>query len=163
MHYLCIVKKYTKRVQIIFRAVSVTAGGGLLIFVFRDVDFPTMYSRIANVGYYFIPIYAVYGIGCLLDTAAWKIILATPSKTISFSTLLQIHIAGESMYRFIPAGVVVGEAAKILLLTRQSRFSAPEAVSSLVIRKLLMGLTQGLYIGVGVFLGVLLSHRERAC
>jgi Lysylphosphatidylglycerol synthase TM region len=144
--------------QIVFRAVSVAAGGALLILVFRNVNFSAMYSRIANVGYYFIPIYAVYGIGCLLDTAAWKVILTTPSKTISFSKLFQIHIAGESMYRFIPAGVVVGEAAKVFLLTKQSRFNGPEAISSLVIRKLLMGLSQGLYIGLGVFLGILLSR-----
>ena len=144
--------------QIVFRAVSVAAGGAILILVFRDVDFSAMYSRIVNVGYYFIPIYAVYGIGCLLNTAAWKIILTTPYKTISFSKLFQIHVAGESMYRFIPVGVVVGEAAKIFLLTKQSRFESPEAVSSLVIRKLLMGLSQGMYIGLGVLLGILLSQ-----
>ena len=149
--------------QIVFRAVSVAAGGAILILVFRDVDFSAMYSRIVNVGYYFIPIYAVYGIGCLLDTAAWKIILTTPYKTISFSKLFQIHVAGESMYRFIPVGVVVGEAAKIFLLTKQSRFESPEAVSSLVIRKLLMGLSQGMYIGLGVLLGNIAFARERKC
>ena len=144
--------------QITFRVVAVAAGGALLIFVFRDVDFPVMYSRIATVGYYFIPIYAVYGIGCLLDTAAWKAILSTPRKTISFSKLFQILVSGESLHRFIPAGVVVGEGAKIFLLTKQSRFNGPETVSSLVVRKLLMGLSQGMYIGVGVFLGILLSQ-----
>ena len=141
------------------RASSVAVGVALLILVFRDVDVSEMYARLANVGFYFIPIFAVYGIGCLLDTAAWKLILAEPGKTISFIKLYQINLAGESMYRFIPAGVVVGEASKVYLLTKQSRYSGSETVSSLVIRKLLMGLSQGLYIGIGVLAGVLLAQR----
>ena len=142
-----------------FRAASVAAGMALLILVFRHVDFPEMYLRLGDVGFYFIPIFAVYGIGCLFDTAAWRLILTEPGKTISFFKLYQIHLAGESMYRFIPAGVVVGEASKVYLLTKQSPYNGSEVVSSLVIRKLLMGLSQGLYIGVGVLAGVLLAQK----
>lgn len=138
---------------------SLAVGGVLLVVIFRGVDFPATVSLIENVGYYFLPIYAVYGFGCLLDTAAWKIILDIPGKTISFGKLLQIHIAGESMYRFIPAGVIVGEGVKIFLLKKQSHFTGPQIISSLVIRKLLMGLSQGIYIGSGFFLGILLAQR----
>jgi uncharacterized membrane protein YbhN (UPF0104 family) len=145
--------------RLLLRAASVAAGMMLLFLVFKDVDFSEMSSRLADVGFYFIPIFAVYGVGCLFDTAAWKLILAEPEKSISFSRLYQIHLAGESMYRFIPAGMVVGEASKVYLLTKQSRYNGSEAVSSLVIRKLLMGLSQGLYIGVGVLAGVLLAQK----
>ena len=106
-------KRNTKRAQTLIRILPLTVGGVFLLLVFRDVDFPTTFSLIGGVGYYFIPIFAVYGVGCLLDSAAWKLILDIPDKAISFSKLLQIHIAGESMYRFIPAGVVVGEGVKI--------------------------------------------------
>ena len=117
-----------------------------------------MYSLLMNVGPLLIPVYAIYAIGCLFDTAAWKLILDTPAKSISFFRLLQVHIAGESMYRFIPAGVVVGEATKVYLLNKQSRFDGAEIVSSLVLRKLLMGLSQGIYIAIGVFLGIIFSQ-----
>jgi len=153
------VKKNANRIRLLLRASSVAVGAALLILVFRDVDLSETYVKLAGVGFYFIPIFAVYGIGCLLDTAAWKLILAEPGKSISFIKLYQIHLAGESMYRFIPAGVVVGEASKVYLLTKQSRYNGSETVSSLVIRKLLMGLSQGLYIGMGVLAGVLLAQR----
>jgi len=153
------VKKKTKRFQTFIRVLSLVAGAALFVLVFRDIDFSMTFSLIANVGYYLMPIYAVYGVGCLFDTAAWKFILDTPSEKISFAKLLQVHIAGEAMYRFIPAGVVVGEGVKIFLMTKQSRFSGPEVVSSLAIRKLLVGLSQGFYIGVSVFLGIVLAQK----
>ncbi len=140
------------------RTASVAAGVTLVIIVFRDVDVADMYLRLTGIGFYFIPIFAVYGVGCLLDVAAWKLVLAEKRKPISFGKLYQIHLAGESMCRFIPAGVVVGEASKVYLVTKQSSYDGPQAVSSLVVRKLLMGLSQALYIGLGVLAGTLLSQ-----
>ena len=120
--------------------------------------------ELKDVGYYFIPIYAVYGVGCLLDTAAWKIILTTPSKdNFLFQTSLRSIIAGESMYRFIPAGVVVGEACKNLFVDetepiQRSRSSVKSGYS-----KIINGIESGAVYRVRSFLGDFAFASERAC
>jgi len=147
-----------KMQSVIFRIVTVCGGALLLAFLFKDADVQLIASLLSQIGFFALPIVLVYFIGSVFDTIAWKNLLISGSSSISFSKLLQIHIAGESFYRFIPAGAIVGEGVKALLLKKHSSFSVPEIFSSLLLRKFFMGFAQAFYIAAAVLLGILYSN-----
>ncbi len=97
-----------------------------------------------------------YFIGTLFDTLAWQMLLRPSGRSLPFLRLLLIHIAGESYYRFLPAGVVVGESVKVFMVKKYSLLTTPEIISSLMMRKFLMGIAQALYIGLAVMSGIVL-------
>lgn len=139
--------------QFVWKAFLVVGLAAYLVFLFKDVNVADLISKLSVVGFLFVPIIALYGIGCLFDTMAWRRLLPQ-DRTVPFLKLLQIHVAGESFYRFIPAGAIVGESVKIFLLNKHTGVKTHESVSSLFLRKLLMGLAQALYIGGAVIIGI---------
>lgn len=146
-------------IQRFFRWSAGAAAAMVLYFLFRDVDGPMLRSTLSVAGPAFLLVILLYGIGCLLDTAAWRLLF--PSATlVPYRTLLIAHIAGEAMYRFLPAGVVIGESVKIVLMKKHSLVPIPELVSSLMLRKVLMGAAQAMYILLAVTAGVVLSAGE---
>ncbi len=140
----------------LLRGGFVAGGITVMILLFNDVDVGAVTRSVAGIGWSFIGILAVYFIGCVFDVLAWRRLMPAPFSTISFFRLLAIHIAGESFYRFIPAGVVIGDSMKIYLLRKHFPMGYSQAVSSLVLRKLFMGIAQVLYIGWAVVLGIVL-------
>ncbi|MCK9409930.1 MAG: flippase-like domain-containing protein, partial [Bacteroidetes bacterium] len=132
----------------------VTAAG--LIYLFRDVNSSALMATISSSGSIVFIISAVYGVGSLSDTLAWKFLLPT-QRSVPFLTLLQIHIAGESYYRFLPAGAIVGESVKVFLLKRHTSAETSEILTSLFLRKLLMGFAQVFYLGVAVVIGIMMK------
>ncbi len=142
--------------RFIIRTAPLLTGALLLLFVFRNFDLNETAVRISDVGALAPLLLSFYFIGSLCDTVAWRFILHGPAGSIPFFRLLMIHIAGESFYRFLPAGVVVGESVKVVLVKRYSSLGTPEIVSSLLLRKLFMGIAQSLYIGLAVLAGIIL-------
>lgn len=140
-----------------FRVCSLIAGVLLFLFIFRGINIQSTVELLSHIGYSFVVILSLYLIGSIADTFAWKILLESSAQTIPFIRLLLIHIAGESFYRFLPAGVVVGESVKVLLVRKHSSFLYPTIISSLMMRKVLMGISQAFYIGIAVFFGIYLS------
>ena len=122
-------------VRIFLRVISLTAGVLLFLFVFRDIEFQNTIQLISHVGFFFPLILSLYLIGCVADAYAWKTLLESSTDSIPYLKILLIHIAGESFYRFLPAGVVVGESVKVVLIRKHSSFLYPSIVSSLMMRK----------------------------
>ncbi len=140
----------------ILRTAPLLTGSLLLLFVFRNINLTETAGLISDVGAIAPLLLSFYLIGALCDTLAWRIILHSSINTIPFLRLLMIHIAGESFYRFIPAGVVIGESVKVILVKRYSSLGTPEIISSLLLRKMFMGIAQALYIGLAVLAGIIL-------
>jgi uncharacterized membrane protein YbhN (UPF0104 family) len=142
--------------RFIISTAPLLTGALLLLFVFRNFDLHETAALITEVGFVAPLLLAFYFIGALCDTMAWRIILQETIRPVPFLRLLMIHIAGEAFYRFLPAGVVVGESVKVVLMKRYSSFAAPQIVSSLLLRKVFMGVAQSLYIGLAVLTGIIL-------
>ena len=142
--------------RFIIRTAPLLTGALLLLFVFRNFDLNETAARISDIAAVAPLLLSFYFIGSLCDTVAWRSILHGPARSIPFFRLLMIHIAGESFYRFLPAGVIVGESVKVVLVKRYSSLGTPEIVSSLLLRKLFMGIAQSLYIGLAVLAGIIL-------
>ncbi|MFA5834331.1 MAG: lysylphosphatidylglycerol synthase transmembrane domain-containing protein [Bacteroidota bacterium] len=141
------------RRQFLFRSSMLIAGVLLFFFTFRNINIATTLTLISDVGYLCIVIFSFYFVGCIFDSLAWQQLLPT-SQSISFIRIVLIHIAGESFYRFLPAGVVVGESVKVMLMAKHTSVPTPHIVSSLLMRKVFLGLAQALYIGVVVLAGI---------
>ncbi|MFZ4621205.1 MAG: lysylphosphatidylglycerol synthase domain-containing protein [Bacteroidota bacterium] len=140
----------------ILRAAPLLTGALLLLFVLRNIDLAETAGLLSDVGMIAPFLLSFYFIGSLCDTIAWRIILRSSTDTVPFIRLLMIHLAGESFYRFLPAGVVVGESVKVVLVKRYSSLATSEIVSSLLLRKVFMGIAQSLYIGLAVLAGIIL-------
>jgi len=134
----------------------IIAGLALLALVFRDVDVDAVVHAVSGIGYAFPGIAAVYLLGCIFDVLGWRRLMPSSGRGIPFYRLLAVHIAGESFYRFIPAGAVIGDSVKVLLSRKLFRIDSSQAVSSLLLRKLFMGTAQVFYIGTAVVLGILM-------
>jgi uncharacterized protein (TIRG00374 family) len=141
----------------IIRILIALAGTFVFLYLVLRGDPASTFRLVSSIGIYAPFVLMMYFIGCIFDTSGWKMILGAPAHAkVSFTKLLKIHIAGESLYRCLPMGAIAGETMKTMLLSRQSKLSTSEIVSSLVLRKLFLGLSQGLYIGSGVLLGIAL-------
>ena len=147
--------------HLFWRTAILAAGVSLLLFVFRDVDILETGRRIARLWPFLPLILSFYLLGSLCDTAAWSILLQDAHATVSFRRLLLVHLAGESFYRFLPAGVVIGESVKVALLSGGGHLPVPRILSSLIARKILMGIAQAVYIGISASLGILLFSSDQ--
>jgi hypothetical protein len=144
--------------KVLLRGSYVAAGAGIVYLLFRDVDVDAVMHAVTGIGYSFPGILTIYFIGCILDVLAWKRLMPLSGTTIPFARLLAVHIAGESFYRFIPGGAVVGDSVKTILLQKQFHIDSSQAVASVVLRKIFMGIAQVFYIGIAVVIGIVL-HR----
>ncbi len=128
----------------------------MLLFVFRNIDLRETFGLVSRIGWFAPLLLSFYLAGAMCDTFAWKLLIRPSDDPVPFYRLLVIHLAGESFYRILPAGVVVGESVKIILMKKFSSFDTPEIISSLLIRKILLGIAQALYIALAVMTGIVL-------
>jgi glycosyltransferase 2 family protein len=148
--------------QFLLRGFYVAAGAAIVVLLFKDVDVDAVTRAVTGIGYSFIGVVTIYLIGCVFDVAGWRRLMPSSCRSISFFRLLAVHIAGESYYRFIPGGAVIGDSVKVILSRSIFHIDSSQAVSSLVLRKIFMGIAQVFYIGLAVFLGIFLHGTATA-
>ncbi|HLP14927.1 MAG TPA: lysylphosphatidylglycerol synthase domain-containing protein [Bacteroidota bacterium] len=140
--------------RLALRVLPAIAGIAVICMLFRGIDWHAVAAVVQGIGSGFAIIASIYLFGCIFDTLGWREVLQQTDRRIGFWRLLGIHIAGEAYYRFIPAGVVVGEGVKSILARKQFGIKYSHVVSSLLLRKLFMGIAQMLYVGGAVAVGL---------
>ncbi len=125
----------------------------LVVFQFRQIDFASVIGRISSIGFPSVVILLPFLALHLLETFAWIRVFPPSITAISFSKLLKIQFIAETISMTLPAGVAVGEPLRPFLCHRFMGIPLPAGVASVAVRKLMLGVAQGIYTIIGAVAG----------
>jgi len=125
----------------------------LVVLQFRQIDFHSVIGRISSIGFPSVVILLPFLALHLLETFAWIRVFPPSITAISFSKLLKIQFIAETISMTLPAGVAVGEPLRPFLCHRFLAIPLPAGVASVAVRKLMLGVAQGIYTIIGAIAG----------
>ena len=125
----------------------------LIVFQFRQIDFAGVISRISSIGFssafILLPFFGLH----LLETIAWIRVFPPSVTAIPFFKLLKIQFIAETISMTLPAGMAIGEPLRPFLCHRFIGIPLPAGVASVAVRKLMLGVAQGIYTIIGAIAG----------
>lgn len=117
----------------------------LIVYLFSQVDLVGAISHISTIGISSVFILLPYLALHVLETIAWFRLFPGSTVPISFFKLLKIQLIAETVSMTFPAGVAVGEPLRPFLCLRFMGIPLPAGVASVAVRKLMLGVAQGIY------------------
>ncbi len=133
--------------------IGLALGIVLVVFQFRQIDFASVVLRISSIGFSSVFILLPFLMLHLLETVAWIRVFPPSITAISFSKLLKIQFIAETISMTLPAGMAIGEPLRPFLCHKFIGLPLPASVASVAVRKLLLGVAQGLYTIIGAVAG----------
>jgi len=140
-------RKYANHIRYAFLAV----GAVLLIFLVRKIGWHTILDNIEALGWRFLPILCISGLGYVFYTIAWMQFLGRLGDGIGFFELFRIKISGEAVNTLTPANFIGGDPMRIYLLKKS--FKTAEGAASVVVDRTL----QMLAVLITVMLGIVVA------
>ena len=131
----------------------------LIVYLFSQVDLHAAIGRISKIGVSSVLILVPYMALHLIETFTWIKLFPRSITAIPFFKLLKIQIITETVSMTLPAGVAVGEPLRPFLCYRFLKIPLPAGVASVAIRKLMLGVAQGLYTLIGAIAGFSLLQK----
>ena len=131
----------------------------LIVYLFSQVDLHAAIGRISKIGVSSVLILVPYLALHLIETFTWMKLFPRSITAIPFFKLLKIQIITETVSMTLPAGVAVGEPLRPFLCYRFLKIPLPAGVASVAIRKLMLGVAQGLYTLIGAIAGFSLLQK----
>ncbi len=125
----------------------------LVVLQFRHIDFAGVIERISSIGFSSVIILFPFLALHILETFAWIKVFPPSITAIPFSKLLKIQFIAETVSMTLPAGVAVGEPLRPFLCHRFIGIPLPAGVASVAVRKLMLGVAQGIYTIIGAIAG----------
>ncbi len=125
----------------------------LIAWLFNQLDLRRSAELISSIGVSSIVILLPFLALHLLEAFAWIRVFPRSIAAIPFFRILKIQVIGETVSMTLPAGVAVGEPLRPYLCNRFIGIPVPSAVASVAVRKLMLGLAQGLYTIIGSIAG----------
>jgi uncharacterized membrane protein YbhN (UPF0104 family) len=126
---------------------------GLVARLLWRTDWARTGALLGQVGPRLVLVPLPFLLGMCLDTVAWKSILRAIGSSVPFVRLLRMRLGSEAVFLSAPAGVVAAEAVKTVLLAREPRVRATEALASIAIKKVAYVIAHGLYLVLGFLCG----------
>ncbi|MBI1870704.1 MAG: flippase-like domain-containing protein [Chlamydiae bacterium] len=124
-------------------------GVSLFVYFTTRAGWHAILNEICKLKWNFIPLLTVYGFVNCWDTLGWRFAFHPRVCCVNFFRLFWIRIAGEAVNNTTPTGYVGGEPVKAMLL-KPYGISMTESMSSLVIAKTTMALSQLLFVVIGL-------------
>ncbi len=125
----------------------------LIVYLFSQLDLLRSLELISSIGFsslfILLPFFSLH----LLETFAWTRVFPRSITTIPFFKLLKIQFIAETVSMTLPAGVAIGEPLRPFLCNRFIGIPLPSGVASVAVRKLMLGVAQGLYTIIGSIAG----------
>ncbi|QSQ26838.1 flippase-like domain-containing protein [Pyxidicoccus parkwayensis] len=124
-----------------------------LHLTFRNADMSRTWETVARLGPVVLLAFMPYGVSLALDGLAWSRLLATLGRSVDAAKLFCLRASAEALVISLPAGALLAETMKPVLLRSQHGVPLAEGVSVIAVRKVLILLGHGLYLCVGLMLG----------
>lgn len=135
------------------RYAGLLVGLALIAYLFSKVDLAGSMKLIGSLGPSSLLILFPYLGLHLLETAAWQRLFPKESGPVPFFGLFKIQLVAETVSMTLPAGVAVGEPLRPWLCRKFLGIPLPDGFASVAVRKLLLGVTQGVYTLLGAIAG----------
>ncbi len=139
--------------DLILKVAGFAFGGLLLFWLLNKIELEKTFALIYGIGnnifFIFIPFFFV----SFFDALGWKLSFPNSQREIPFVKLLSFRFITEALLMSLPAGIAVSEAMKLLLLKRKMGVPTAEGVASIALKKMLLGVAQGIYILLSAVLG----------
>lgn len=131
---------------------SALALGGLGLFLYLVVSSGISREMLADVGWNgFGLLIAISSAVILLDVLAWTFSMRHVARP-GLTRLLGLRLGGDSLTNALPGGVVLGEPFKAVMLRRWFGVSLSDGAASLMTVKFGLGITQSIFVLVGLLL-----------
>lgn len=120
-----------------------------LAWVARQVDWDSTLHALAQLGARAPLVALPYAVVLSFDTAAWNATFERSAR-IPFWALWRLRAAGDCVANSLPAGPALAEALKALVLQRTYGMELSDAAANLVLTKVALAISQGLFLIAGV-------------
>jgi uncharacterized protein (TIRG00374 family) len=130
-----------------FHLFSILLGALLLVFLVWAIGARDLWRNLSLLGWGFIPFILILSVADLFHTLGWRHCLPAPHRSLPFSKLYSIWMAGYAVNYLTPTAELGGEVTKGTLLSMHHR--GPEAVTGVVVGKLAHAMSELLFAIVG--------------
>jgi uncharacterized membrane protein YbhN (UPF0104 family) len=145
--YVAIVLQSRNRWRTGFRLIVVSAAAAVFALVISAADLSRVAELVGAVGFAgLVVIFVPQVVSLVAESYGWKLALRVIDREVGIIPLLRVRIATEALSMSLPGGVLLGESAKPLLLSRHCGLSVTESVAAMVARKYLLVLSQAFYV-----------------
>lgn len=145
--------KQRNPIDALSRATAFVVGAGLIVHLFKDVEFEKVFGLIGEIGFPVVLALLPYLAIGIFDSLAWKITIESVSQKAPYWRLLYVRLCTEAMLMSLPGGAAISEAAKPYLLKRNVGLPMPEGIAIVAVKKGLLGVAHGLYLSLSAWLG----------
>jgi len=132
---------------------GLVAGVALIGYLFSKVDFAASVKMIGSIGISSVWILVPYLCLHILETLAWQKLFPKNVGPVPFGALFRIQLVSETVSMTLPAGVAVGEPLRPWLCRKFLGIPLTDGFASVAVRKLLLGVSQGIYTLLGAIAG----------
>ncbi|MEC9486339.1 MAG: lysylphosphatidylglycerol synthase transmembrane domain-containing protein [Prosthecochloris sp.] len=125
--------------------VGLFSGLALLFWLFVRVDIAASYALVLDIGWLSLLVLLPYGGLHLFETLGWARLMPVLHAGRSFRKLFGVQLSTETLSMTVPAGVALGEPLRPWLCRRVLNIAIPVGIAGVAVRKLVLGLSQGIY------------------
>jgi hypothetical protein len=130
-----------------FHVAAILLGSFLLVLLTWKIGPGELWHGLSLLGWGLVPFVLMEGAVDIFHTLGWRRCLSPPHRSLPFSRLFGIRLAGSSINYFTPTASLGGEVIKGALLSLNHR--GPEAATGVIIGKLAYALSQLLFVVAG--------------
>jgi hypothetical protein len=130
-----------------FHVLSISLGFVLLALLVWKIGPRALWRDLSSLGWGLIPFILFEGVVNVFHTLGWRYCLSEPYRSLPFTRLFAIRLAGGSINYFTPTATLGGEVVKGTLLFLAHR--GPEAATGVIVGKLSYALAQLLFVVLG--------------
>jgi uncharacterized protein (TIRG00374 family) len=134
-----------KKLPLLFLA----AGLICLLLLIRGIGLSTLLNNLRQISWCVLLVIAAELMGDVLNTRGWRFLFPSRERSVPFSILYGVRLAGVAVNAVTPTAMVGGEVLKALLLQRYLPLS--DSLAAVISDKLSLMLGQALLILVGLF------------
>jgi hypothetical protein len=121
----------------------------LLYVQFASIDGSAMLGLLTRIGT-MAPVILLPFAGILaLDALGWRLVLPSQLK-VGVRSLFLIRLGTDAVQNSVPAGVILAETLRALLLRRDTGLSLPSATASTLLAKVNIAIAQALFLIMGI-------------
>jgi uncharacterized protein (TIRG00374 family) len=138
-------KAASRNWRIALSAVGIAAGIILLVQLIINTDVSHAPQILISAGWWILAaVLLPYTIAAMLDTKAWSELMPHKDSSLSFLKLFRIRTATEALVITVPMGSIISDPVKAWMLKREGHLGFSKSTASIVMRKSLLGFSQGI-------------------